>query len=504
MTLSFHVHDKDANYIVELWDISNRKFAAIENEPGSGEFTIHADSVQATTTNLKIGNLIRVDWQSTAIGWWIIEDMDEKLVTPNRADEEIVVRGRGLLALLQKALIYPLLWPAESTKLDAALPFAPSVGYGFFSVLNSNTEWPFYISFYATIDSDGLDWDSNVYMEFRPGQNMLDVVNAIAGLGYYVRVNPSLYLEIFSTYGNGIYGNNKTSTVYFRKGLNIVAASRKTPGSDLANVVLTKGQLHWVEASDNTSITAHNRRQMFLQASNAGAENQAIAAGESLLDRTAEPTFDLSLEVSNTPTAFVDYNVGDLVNVIIPGKVDADYRVKSITLTQRTRPDDLSVTLGINREAILPANRFQYTVNAGTNTASAPATNIQAPDTRDGVGAPIQYRWFINGTLTTGDAQGGLYKVQYRTRIEEFGAIVATAPGSVATFDIDYSVDAGASWASIFSLKPTIPASQVQSTGGIFAVRSLNANTLLRFNIDGVGAGPAAASVTAILAGTKI
>ena len=503
MTLSFHVHDKDANYIVELWDISNRKFAAIENEPGSGEFTIHADSVQATTTNLKIGNLIRVDWQSTAIGWWIIEDMDEKLVTPNKADEEIVVRGRGLLALLQKTLIYPLLWPAESTKLDAALPFAPSVGYGFFAVLNSNTEWPFYISFYATIDSDGLDWDSNVYMEFRPGQNMLDVINAITGLGYYVRVNPSLYLEIFSAYGNGIYGNNKTSTVYFRKGLNIVAASRKTPGSDLANVVLTKGQLHWVEASDSTSITAHNRRQMFLQASNAGAENQAIAAGESLLGRTAEPTFDLSLEVSNTPTAFVDYKVGDLVNVIIPGKIDGDYRVKSITLTQRARPDDLSVTLGINREAILPANRFQYTVNAGTNTASAPATNIQAPETRDGVGSPTLFRWFISGTLSVGDEQGGIYKIQHRTSIDEFYAIVATPPGTTANLDIEYSIDTGATWATIFSSRPIIPAGKTYSVGAIFAIRSVNPGTWLRLNIDGTGTS-AAAGLTAALAGMRI
>ena len=504
MTLSFHVHDKDANYIVELWDIAGRKFTSIENEPGSGEFTINANSVQATTTNLTLGNLIRVDWQSITIGWWIIEDLNEVLVTPNKDDEKIVVKGRGLLAILQKTLIYPLLWPAETTKLDTPLPFAPSVGYGFFAVLNSNTNWPFYLTFYATIDSDGLAWDSNVYLEFRPGQNMLDVVNAIAALGYYTRVNPSLYLEIFGAYGNGIYGNNKTSTVYFRKGVNIISASRQTPGSDLANVVLTKGQLHWVEASDTTSITAHNRRQMFLQASNAGAENQVIAAGESLLDRTAEPTFDLTLEVTNSPVAFSAYNVGDLVNVIIPGKVDADYRIKSITLTQRSRPDDLQVILGINREAILPANRLQYTVNSGANTASAPATNIQAPDTREGVGAPIQYRWFISGTLSTGDAQSGYYKVQYRTRIDEFGAIVATAPGSVATFDIDYSVDAGASWSSIFSLRPTIPASTVQSTSGIFAVRSLNVNTLLRFNIDGVGAGPAAASVTAILAGTKI
>lgn len=501
--LSFHLLDKNLTYLTELYDAQTRSYLAALNEPGSGSFTINAYSAQATTANLTLGNLVRVDWSGTTIGWWMIEDLSETLIADSKTKETITVSGRGLLALLQKAIIYPLLWPAEFTRLEMPLVCAPNAGAGFTALANSNVELPFTVSFDSNYDSDDNAWVNDVYLEFRPGQNLLDVIGSLAGLGYYVRISGSRTLDIYKAFGGGLFGQDRTATVIFRRGLNILTASRKTAGRELANVVLGQGQSHWVESQDATSITAHNRRQIFLQARGASNESQVIASNAALLARTAEPDAELAIDVTMTPAAFTAYNLGDLVRVIIPGKLNDTYRIYSIQLTQRSGPSDVAVTLGVNRETVLPAVQLQDTINARAATASAAAYRIQAADARIGAGGPQRFDWYISGTLSAGDAQGAIHMVPHRMNLETFTCNVKTAPGSAATINIQYSDDAGVNWYELFTIKPTVPASATMGTSGTFGVRVLNINTWLRLNVDAAGSS-AAANLSATLSGVRV
>ena len=501
--LSFHLLDKSLTYLTELYDAQKRSYLASLNEPGSGSFTINAYSALATAVNLTLGNLVRVDWSGTTVGWWMIEDISETLIADSKSNETISVSGRGLLGLLQKAVIYPLLWPAEFTRLETPLVCAPNAGAGFMALANSNIELPFVVSFDTDSDSDDNLWVDDVYLEFRPGQNLLDVINALAGLGYYVRISGVRTLDIYKAFGGGLFGQDRTATVIFRRGLNILTASRKTAGRELANVVLGQGQSHWVESQDATSITAHNRRQMFLQARHAANEAQVIAANTALLARTAEPGAELAIDVTMTPAAFTAYNLGDLVRVIIPGKLDDTYRIYSIQLNQRSTPADVPVTLGVNRETVLPAAQLQDTINARSSTASAAAYRIQAADARTGAGGPQRFDWYISGTLSAGDAQGAIHVVTQRMNLESFNCNVKTAPGSAATINVQYSEDAGANWYELFTIKPTVPASATTGTGGTFGGRVLNINTWLRLNVDNAGSA-AAANLSATLSGVRV
>lgn len=483
--LEFHVRDASGAYLAMLYGARDKKYRAELRGTGAGSFVINANDPQATTTNLANENIVEVRWAGSTIGYWVIQSKKQAMVADGAGAEDIDVSGPGILALLRKAILYPTAWPAltDPDSLETAIVCAPSAGAGLLGIWSSNVDLPVTLGFNHTVDSDDVDWSLDVYLEFRPGQSLLDVVDDLRGLGYDFVVNAGLVLDAYTSAGDA-------ATATFRQGVNIVTCNVGSDTTDLASVVLGEGQGTITESTDFTWTT--RRRQAHLAARNATTELQVAALNERYLARVHEPIQEIELAVvQNALTALpafgVEYQLGDTVTVVVPGKLNSTYRVLSAELREIGDPRTVVVDLGLDGETVRLVERLRTAIDAGVPVAAGGAYNLVARDTRL-LRNLVTFDWLISGTVSSGNAKGNIYEVRERVRILDFAGNVQTAPGSTATVNLEYSLNQGASWDGMFEVtKPTFPAGETRMVAGIFTITMLHPGTLIRFDVDNAG-----------------
>lgn len=485
--LEFHVRDANGTYLALLQGARNKQYLADLLGCGAGSFVINASDAKATSTNLANENIVEVRWAGTTIGHWLIQRRRHAVVANATDAEEIEVSGQGVLAWLKKAVLYPLSWPALTDPDSQQTPIvcAPSAGAGLLGIWSSNVNLPLLIGFNMTTDSNDTDWPQDVYIEFRANQTLLDVVDALRGRGYDVMISPtSLTLNAFVAAG-------ATKNVWLRQGFNVVSCNIEYDSGDLATVVLGEGQDVLVEGTDFTWTT--RRQQASLSTRNATNETQVAAAVTEYLERVRQPVTAIELAVvQNAATALpafgVDYQLGDTVNVVIPGKINATYRVLAAQLSELDNdPRTVIVNLGLNQVNPHVGERLKTVIDAGAPVAAGGAYNLVARDSRT-VRNLVTFDWTISGTVSTGDGKGNIYEVRERVRLLDFTGNVKTAPGSTAVVDLEYSLDQGANWTTIFAdTKPSFPAGEKRMVPGVFSVTLLQLGTWLRFCVDSAG-----------------
>lgn len=483
--LEFHVRDANNVYLAMLEGATDKQFIADLLGAGAGSFTILATDAKATATNLANENIVEVRWAGTTIGHWLIQRKRHTVVADTTDSELIQVSGQGALALLRKCVLYPLSWPAmtDPDSLETPLVCAPSAGGGILGMWSSNVDLPLTIGFTPLTDSEDVEWPQDVYIEFRAGQNLYDVIDALRGRGYDFLVSPTLTLSAYVSAGT-------TSNVAFRQGLNIVQCSIDYDTTDHATVVLGEGQGLMMEDTDFTWNT--KRRQAALAVGNATNETQVANAVTAYLERVHEPLTAIELEVlqsANTtlPAFGVDYQLGDTVKVVVPGDIDTTYRVLSAELRELGDPRTVLVRLGLNQVHMDIIEQLRTAIDAGVPVAAGAAYNLVARDTRP-TRNQITYDWLIAGTVSAGDQQGNVYEARERVRVLDVMGNVGTAPGSTATIDIEFSLDHGGTWASLFdSVKPTFPASNTRLVEGVITYNLFQPGTWFRLNVDNAG-----------------
>lgn len=485
--LECHVRDTNGTYLAFLDGARNKQYLPDLLGCGAGSFVINASDSKATSTNLANENIIEVRWAGTTIGYWLIQRRRYSVVADAADAQEIEVSGQGPLAWLRKGLLYPLAWPAltDPDSLEIPIVCAPSAGAGLLGIWSSNIDLPLRIGFNMFTDSADVAWPQDVYIEFRPNQTLLDVVDALRGRGYDVMISPtSLTLQAYVSAGTA-------RNVWFRQGLNIVACNIEYDTGDLATVVLGEGQDVLVEGTDFTWTT--RRQQASLSARNATTEAQVSAAVTEYLTRVHEPLTAIELTVaqsaaSTLPAYGVDYFLGDTVHVVVPGKIDTTYRVLSAQISELDNdPRTAVVSLGLNQVNPRIGERLKTVIDAGTPISGGSAYNLAARDSRT-VRNLVPFDWLIAGTVSAGDGQGNIYELRERVRLLDFTGNAQTAPGSTATVNLQYSVDQGANWIDVFEdTKPTFPAGETRMVPGVFSVTLLQLGTWLRFCVDGAG-----------------
>lgn len=487
--LSVHVLDATGSYLGYLHSATKITYLAELNNPGGGSCEI--SPYAADYALIEPERIIEVRWLETAIGHWIIQLIADPIVAPTR-DARVRISGQGLLGLLRKAVLYPHAWPALTSPdaLDAPLVCAPSVGVGFFGLLTSNVDLPFTFSFDPDRDSDSVVWPQDVYLEFRPGQTMLDVVNALIGRGYDIKTSAYYRTLDAHCYAGAI----RTASIMLREGKHIRAMTRQRDSGDLATVVLGAGQANLVE-STGFAWTAR-RRQAYLQARNAIDEQQVRAANIEFLARSQQPVDAYSLQVTASPMPLYDYYLGDTIRVISARGGTQDLRVLSVQLAQEGDSlGALKIDLGVNQAPMAFEVRVGAAMGAQVPLGQAGAGKLLAPDAR--VMRPsVTYDWKISGTVNAGNQQGGVYEVRDRVQVLDLSGGVGTAPGSAATLNIQYSLDDMSTWQDLYSTKPTVGASKTRVTDGVYAQSILQPGTFLRFNVDAAGVGPAMANLS--------
>jgi len=478
--LTFHVLSSTGTYIGPLQSAKRMAYLAELSNVGGGSFEINPYATDFS--RIEPARIIEVRWLGTAIGHFTIDTIEDPIVSLTK-DAMVKVSGQGLLGLLRKAVLYPHAWPAltDPDATDAPLVCAPSFGAGFFGLLSANVDLPFTFGFTAAADSDSATWPQDVHLEFRAGQNLLDVVNALVGRGYDVGFT-AVYrtLDAYITAGDDV-----TGTIILQQGKHIRAMTRKRESGDLATVVLGAGQVNLVETTDFSWTT--NRRQAYLQARNAIDEQQVLAANTEFLGRYRQPVDSYELEVVNSPMPLYDYYLGDIITVITARGGSQELRVLSVQIQQETdSPSALKVTLGVNQVPMTFATRISAATGAQVPLGVAGGWKLLAPDTRP-LRPGVVFDWLLSGTVAAGNQQGGLYQVRDRLQVLDLSGGVGTAPGSTATINIQYSQDDMTSWEELYSTKPTVGASKTRVTDGVYDTTLLLPGMWLRLNVDSAG-----------------
>jgi hypothetical protein len=91
------------------------------SELGAGRFAIARSDPKATAAILAKGNLVKIKTGGVYRGAWWIEEPEETLTSTNEAAGELVrVAGRGALAYLEQAVVYPPVWPTTPAAFRSA------------------------------------------------------------------------------------------------------------------------------------------------------------------------------------------------------------------------------------------------------------------------------------------------------------------------------------------------------------------------------------------------
>lgn len=316
------------------------------NQPGSGGCKVH--TLRSVASGLiQRGQFVRVTYRGAVQGGFFIEDIGKALASQGESsDLWTPISGRGPMMLLEDAVV----WSdgTEASTLDfEGQPKAAMLIALIEEAKTRGTLSTLIYDFTASLDSDGNAWTDNEPMQFSVGKTLLDVAREIADFGVYfnvlVNVDGTFTLQAFAD-----YGSDKSSSIYFRRGVNCTDITEDEQGAQIANALLIKHDGGYTVASDADSISAFRRREKLIDAIDAGNSANALTYGQALLEFSKEPKKEISTQMFDgmAPYVFTDYICGDWITLDTSG-VEQVLRVRNITLSWADA-DKANVTVGLN------------------------------------------------------------------------------------------------------------------------------------------------------------
>lgn len=357
--IEFFLCDKsNPNVIVRQLDGAwNKAFQMVQNNPGSGSFSISRyDDAGGDTKYLADDNLILVKLDGNSLFKWIIESRKPNYVDSNE-QQIIEVSGRGILSMLSRAVVYPQsmgnpqldrqFTGTASTVLRTLILEAKARG----GLVGVTVDWE------PDTDSLGNTFTEDINLSFHVGTPLLEVATKFTdGLGYFdIDMTPELVLKIYKNKGLDLH-----DTVIYRPGQAIVSHQNQSDSTKLVNEVLVEGGDKLLAiASHSDSQAAYGRREGYLSASN--IKDGLSEYGQAYLSRTAYPMWG----IQGTVTKFADqdgkamkpfetYLIGDWIGwKIDPEGSDKDgfnekLKVRGITVSEDNDTGNLSYVLELH------------------------------------------------------------------------------------------------------------------------------------------------------------
>jgi len=387
----FHVYDRDTLEHLAVMDAAwDKQFYEQLNDVGAGSFRLHFDDDKATEANLQIGNIVKVRYRGIDYAAWIIERRRDILIAQGQehAGKNWECSGRGTMALLEQALVYPTSLSPASDERSWSSGTRGEIMAELIDEASARGAIPLvYRSFDSIQDSDGEAWSDSQDLGYKVGRTLLDVARQHAEQGTDVYMSPTFELQYLVS-----KGSDKSRSVWFREGLNILDGSEDQDAVGLANVALVQGQdLQFLEVEDTSSTATWNRREVYLSAGNTSGTATMTALGETLLDQRSEPTEQISLTVVTDPFyPWEDYVPGDTVWIEVPGwshgdRVRGAYRLRSMGIKERNGPCDLIINLELNslrlEYLIRLARAMQDMLNANVGGSGSAGSGLSSGDT---------------------------------------------------------------------------------------------------------------------------
>lgn len=173
-----------------------------------------------------------------------------------------------------------------------------------------------YSSFSTTHDSNGVEWELAISLEFVPQVSYLDVLKNLyeQGLCEWQMMGKSLRLYVRDSMSED--RTQQDLPLVFRKGRDLVDSPRKRTTRELATAYLTAGaQGLYHEAVNETEVNKRRRIEGGSSQGNVSDRGTLIAYTDAQLERVSTPkmekTHGLQFADEGTPRPMRHFNVGD-------------------------------------------------------------------------------------------------------------------------------------------------------------------------------------------------
>jgi len=350
--LELFVCDKNhPNTILAQLDAATEKsFYCQRNASGSGMFRISRLDVKGSDRALVTDqNYILCRLNGVDVFKWIIESRKPAYVDDSE-EQWIDVSGRGNMAVLDQAIIYPegMPYPASLERVWADTHGA-AIFLQLFNEAKARGCFPYVtVDFTADHDSLGMPWTDYTDISFHAGTKLGNVAEKLTtGFGLFdLYMTPTFVLRAYKGAEN--YpgrGTNLAETVRFFKGQSILSHENQSDSTNIENVVLVEGDAgSLVEVTHNLtpSVDAYGRREGYLQARNVPDDwTQLANYGKIKADKSGQVAWGIKLATDfSYHKPFDTYNLGDWIWVHIEPEgsdtigFDGEVRVVGITVTE--------------------------------------------------------------------------------------------------------------------------------------------------------------------------
>jgi len=370
------------------WD---KSFQVLQNNPGSGSFKISRnDPVGGNKAYLGDDSLILVKLDGNPLFKWIVENKSPNYVDSGE-QQVISVSGRGVLAMLSWAVVYPESMEAygldrhftgtASSILRALVLEARARG----GLVGVEVDWE------DDQDSIGNVFTEQVNLSFHVGTPILEVARRFSeGLGYFdIEMTSNLVLKIYKNRGLDV-----SDRIIYRPGQAIMSHQNQSNASKIVNEVLVEGKdKRLAIAAHSDSQLTFGRREGYLSASS--IDSGLGEYGEAYLRRAAFPMWGIQGtitqfydEAGNRLKPFESYIIGDWIGWNIPPEgydqegFNEKLRVQGITVSEQDDTGALDYTLELHSAMLDHEIRLNQKVErlaqySGSDVLSSPASSSE-------------------------------------------------------------------------------------------------------------------------------
>ena len=367
----------------------SRRFIKVLSDTGAGSFRISEADDKAIGINLKDRNIVRCQYNGIDVFAWIIEGRRPAYVTDN-GQRIIEVTGRGVMCLLDNAIVYPLGYPNQTSNERG---WAGQTGAGILLQLITEAQArgaipEVTVNFTATHDSQGAAWTQVETFKVHQGIGLLQVAQMLTARGAFdLEMDAEFVLHAYLN-----KGVNRTDEVVYEDGKGILSHSDVENGRSIRNSLLVEGEGDIVtEVQNSPSQHLNGRREAFLMARNVGDPGMLSDYGNTALQGILNAQYAKSIEVDEQPyIPFVSYKLGDTIRVKakthrpVDEQVSQDLRVMAITVQEDDNTPVLKFSLDLNslmlEEQIKQKNRLdRMSSNSVDSSLASDITGSPAP-----------------------------------------------------------------------------------------------------------------------------
>lgn len=307
---------------------------------GSGHFRIPVTDPKATGAIIRSGNYVKVKIAGLYRYGFFLENPRKVVAsTDGEAGEYWDLGGRGAIAYLERASVYPPGWPTptgtthEYAGVTAAFIFDQLLAAAQARGAIPQLTW----DFTATRDSDNAPWTDSLTMSVPAGLSLLDLWRQFTGMGYESEMTPDLRLRLWRDRSRDF-----TGTIIFRAGKHIRGEVTRDPqDAGLRTRILVGGDGgRFFEVSDPVleGDAFIGRREGYLSFTASTDPTTLQQVGENALAEVSAASDALSVPLHHGTGAgdfepYADYRNGDWVALDIPGTYTlARVRVRSLSV----------------------------------------------------------------------------------------------------------------------------------------------------------------------------